>query len=84
MFILFYVSPSPRTINMEPEKGPLDKETHLSTNHQWLGSMLVFGDVLLLMEEIRHQLIWYISPLFTEFSTSQVVHDVFHQQWERW
>ena len=37
---------------------------------------------LLLMEEILHQLISSLSPLFTRFYTSQVlVEDFFHQQY---
>ena len=53
---------------MEPEKGPLEKETHLSTNHQFLGSMLVFGDVLLLMVQK--------SQTTTKDDDSSIIHKV--------
>ena len=46
-----------------------------SSNRIWT----YFEVHLLLMEEILHQLIWKIIPLFTKFCTSQVVQDVFHQ-----
>ena len=45
---------------------------------------IVFYDrflVILLMEEILHQLACSLSHYFTRFYTSQVVQDFFHQQY---
>ena len=41
------ITDTPRTTNMQPENPPLEKEKHLQTTN-FLGSMLVFGGVLVI------------------------------------
>ena len=43
MVMGYFIQDTPQKTNKEAENGPLEKEQH--TNHEFLGSMLVFGGV---------------------------------------
>ena len=71
--MIWYISNSLPESNIAPARKPSQKETGLPTIH---------FQVLLLMEEILHQLKGSLSRQFTRFCTSQVVvWDFFHQQY---
>ena len=78
---------TPWKINMEPTNHPFRKENDLiQTSRELLFSMLIFRGVhipiILLMDEILHQLIGSLSHCITTgFYTCQVVQDFFHQQY---